>query len=295
MDGECFELRFPRIVGLSMPVRVRCITDPACVWSWASEPATRALMVEFGEGLQWSFVMGGLAREFSAEGLGQHWLEAAAESAMPTDPRVWNDGPMKSSYPACMAVKAATEQGPDAAYRYLRALREGITCFGRRLDGSEALVEEARQVGLDVERFRVDLGSHAIVEAFGADLEEARDVPDVAREAGQVSCSQPAGEERVSFPTLRFEGEDGEVRWLCGFRPLEAYRDAARGAGALPSGEPRPGVLEAVRRFGLMAAPEVAAVCDIAPLKAEAELAHLALEWRVRPVPVLAARLWQAA
>lgn len=278
-----------------MVVRVRCITDPACVWSWASEPAQRALFVEFGEQLHWTFVMGGLAREFPAEGLGHHWLEAAARSAMPTDPRVWHTGAMKSSYPACMAVKAAAEQGADAACRYLRSLREGITCFGRKLDTSEALVEEARRTALDVERFRIDLGSHAIVESFGADLEEAREVPDVARETGQVSCSQPVGEERVSFPTLRFEGEGGVVRWLCGFRSPEAYREAALGAGARPSREPRPAVLDALRRFGAMAAPEVAAVCDLAPLRAEAELAQLALDWRVRPVPVLAARLWEPA
>ena len=278
-----------------MAISVRCITDPACVWSWASEPALRALLVEFGENLGWTFVMGGLAREVPPEGLGSHWLDASAESAMPTDPRVWQDGPMKSSYPACMAVKAAAEQASDGGHAYLRALREGITCFGRKLDTTEALVDVARDAGLDVERFRIDLGSHAIVEAFGADLEEAREVPDAVRRADKVSWSQAVGEERVPFPTLRFEGEGGEVRHLCGFRPLEAYREAALGAGARPSGEPRPGVLDALRRFGRMAAPEVAAVCDIAPLKAEAELAELALEWRVRPVPVLAGRLWEPA
>jgi predicted DsbA family dithiol-disulfide isomerase len=282
-----------RIVGLSVAIRVRCITDPACVWSWASEPAVRALMVEFGEDLDWTFVMGGLAREFPPEGLGQHWMDAAAESGMPTDPRVWKEGPMKSSYPACTAVKAAAQQAPDGGYRYLRALREAIFCFGRKLDASEALAGEARDAGLDVKRFRVDLASDATVEAFGADLVEARDVPEVVRRADQVSCSGAVGEERVSFPTVRFEGEDGEVRWVCGFRPVEAYRDAALGAGGRPADAPRPGVLDAVRRFGRMAAPEVAAVCDIAPLRAEAELAALALEWRLRPVPVLAGRLWE--
>jgi len=276
-------------------IRVRCITDPACVWSWASEPAVRALMVEFGEDLDWTFVMGGLAREFPPEGLGGHWMDAAAESGMPTDPRVWGQGPMKSSYPACMAVRAAAAQASDGGYRYLRTLREGIFCFRRKLDGGEALAEVARGVGLDVERFTIDLASNATVEAFGADLEEARDVPDVARRADQVSCSTAVGEERVTFPTLRFEGDAGEVRWVCGFRGVEAYREAVLGAGARASSEPRPGVLDAVRRFGPMAAPEVAAVCDLAPLKVEAELAALALEWRVRPVPVLAGRLWEPA
>jgi predicted DsbA family dithiol-disulfide isomerase len=284
-----------RIVGLSVAIRVRCITDPACVWSWASEPAVRSLMVEFGANLEWTFVMGGLAREFGPEGLGRQWLDASAESGMPTDPRVWHQGPMKSSYPACMAVKAAAEQASDGGYSYLRALREGIFCFGRKLDGSEALVAVARDAGLDVERFRVDLGSHAIVEAFGADLDEARDVPDAVRSAGKVSCSKAVGEERVPFPTVRFEGDTGEPHWICGFRGAERYREAAVAAGAVSPGDPRPGVLDALRRFGRMAAPEVAAVCDIAPLKAEAELAALALEWRVRPVPVLAGRLWEPA
>lgn len=252
-------------------------------------------MVEFGEDLHWTFVMGGLARDFPPEGLGKHWMDAAAESAMPTDPRIWEDGPMKSSYPACMAVKAAADQSTDGGYRYLRALREGIFCFGRKLDASEVLIGEARDAGLDVERFRIDLASNATVEAFAADLDEARDVPDIVRRSEKVSCSTAVGEERVTFPTVRFDGEDGELRWVCGFRGVEAYREAVLGVGGRPSGEPRPDVLDAVRRFGPMAAPEVAAVCDVAPLKAEAELAALALDWRVRPRPVLAGRLWEAA
>jgi len=282
-----------------MGVRVRCITDPACVWSWAFEPVVRSLMVEFGDDLEWTFVMGGLAREYGAddrEQMVRHWLEATDESGMPTDPLAWHEAPLSSTYPACMAVKAAQEQGRDAAYRYLRALREGILCRRRKLDTTEALVEEARGAGLDAERFRVDLGSHAIVEAFGSDLEESRDVPDVAREVGKVRCSRPAGEERVPFPTLRFEGAaDAEPRWTCGMRPYDFVRDQALAAGAQPIGAPRPTVLEAVQRFGSVAPVEVAAVCDLPLPRAEAELAQLALEWRIRPVPVLAGKLWQLA
>lgn len=294
MDAECFGSCLP-IVGLSMVVRARCITDPACVWSWASEPALRALQTEFGANLSWTFVMGGLARELPPRGLAEPWMAAAAKSGMPTDPRVWHEGPMKSTYPACMAVIAAAEQATDGGYRYLRALREAITCFGRKLDNSEALIGEARDAGLDVERFRIDLSSNAVVEALGAHLEEARDVPAEADTAGDVTCSRPADRERVVFPTWRFEDESGRVRWLFGHQSPEELREAAVAAGARPSGEPRPSVAEALRRFGRMAVPEVAAVCALAPLKAEADLIALALEWRARPVPVLAGRLWEAA
>ncbi len=289
-----------------MAVRVSCVTDPACVWSWAFEPVVRALMVEFGDDLEWTFVMGGLAREYAADagwgpgggrgGMAQHWLEAADETGMPTDPLAWAEAPLRSTYPACRAVKAAQKQGPELAYRYLRALREGILCRRRKLDTTEALVEEARGVALDAERFRVDLGSHAIVEAFGADLEQARDVPEVVREADKVRCSVSVGEERVPFPTLRFEGEQAdEPRWTCGMRPYDFVRDQALAAGARPTDEPRPNVLEAVQRFGSIAPAEVAAVCDLPLPRAEAELAQLALDWRIRPVPVLAGKLWESA
>lgn len=261
-------------------------------------------MVEFGDDLEWTFVMGGLARGYGADagwgpgsgrpGMAQHWLEATDDSGMPTDPLAWAEAPLSSTYPACMAVKAAQEQGPDAGYRYLRALREGIVCRRRKLDTTEALVEEARGAGLDAERFRIDLGSHAIVEAFGADLEQARDVPDVVRDADKVRCSTAVGEERVPFPTLRFEGP-GETRWTCGMRPLDFVRDAALAAGAQPSGAPRPTVLEAVQRFGTIAPVEIAAVCDLPLPRAEAELAQLALDWRIKPIPVLGGRLWEIA
>lgn len=253
-------------------------------------------MVEFGDELEWTFVMGGLARDLPPEGLVRPWLEAAGGSGMPTDPRAWFEGPIGSTYPACMAVKAAQEQGPDAGRRYLRALREGIIAMRRKLDTSEALIEEARGAGLDAERFRLDLSSHAIVEAFGADLDEARDVPEAVASANAARCSQPMGVERVPLPTFGFAREArDEPIYVFGTTPHGALREAAISAGARPGDGPRPSVMEALERFGRMALPEVAAVCDIAAPRAEAELAQLTLEWRVRPLPVLSDRMWEPA
>jgi putative protein-disulfide isomerase len=294
-----------------VPIRVRFITDPACPCSWGVEPAVRKLMVEFGEELQWTWVMGGLARNYDqgyaddAVGIGgpagpfpglvNQGLTVAGESRMPLDPRLWSEGPIGSTYPACMAAKAAAEQGPGAAYAYLRAMREGLMCFRRKLDTTEALVEEARRARLDVERFRRDLASHAIVEAFGADLEEARTVPDAARAEGQVRDAGAGGRERVAFPTAVFLSEEGERHAVFGIGSYEAYRAAAEAMGARSSGEGPPGVLEALRRFGSMAAVEVEAVCDLPAPRAAAELWRLANEWRVRPTRVLTGYLWEAA
>jgi putative protein-disulfide isomerase len=291
-------------------VNVRYLTDPACSWSWAYEPAIRRLMVRFGDELRWTYVMGGLARDYGAPGghhaphadaqgwtlhawLLTHWLEVSAGADMPCDPLLWRDGPLRSTYPACLAVRAAADQAADAGYAYLRAVREGLLCFRRKLDTTEALVEEARRAGLDVERFRIDLGSHAIVEAFGADLEEVRAVPEEAHELGEVKGE--AGPERVPFPTLVFVGEDGVRRGVYGYRPGEELEAAALAAGARPTDAARPDVLAALRRFGSMATAEIAAVCDLPGPRAASELWRLASEWRVRRVPVLSGELWEAS
>jgi predicted DsbA family dithiol-disulfide isomerase len=255
-----------------VPVRLRYHTDPACPASWAAEPVLRRLMVEFGADLSITYVMGGLAREYEApyEARVMEWLDHADRSGMPFDPRLWTEGPIRSTYPACMAVKAAAEQGPEAAGRYLRALREGLMCLRRRLDAKEALVEEARGAGLDVARFRIDLDSNAIVEAFGADLEATR-----------------AHARELPFFVV---GDDGVV---CG--PGDDLRAVLAQAGARAAGEPNPGVPAALARFGRMATAEVEAVCDLPGPRANAELWRLAAEWRVRPVRVLTGMLWDPA
>jgi putative protein-disulfide isomerase len=259
-------------------VRALYFTDPACPRSWAAEPKVRRLIVEFGAGVSITYVMGGLARDFPGprDARIREWLDAAEASGMPVDPRLWLEGPLQTSYPACMAVKAAAEQGPVAEARCLRALREGILCFRRKLDNTEAIVEEARRAGLDVARFRVDLGSHAIVEAFGADLE-------LTRSAG--------GDGSVPLPSVRF-GDDG---WVAGDDPYERWRQVAIAAGASPAGDPLPDVQAALARFGRMATAEVAAVCGLAGPRAPAELWRLAAEWAVKPERVLGGELWEVA
>jgi protein-disulfide isomerase-like protein with CxxC motif len=279
-----------------MAVRVLYVTDPACSWSWSLEPFVRKLMVEFGEEVSWTYVMGGLARDYTSQDgvypwLVRHWLDVADESRMPFDPRLWSEGPIGSTYPACMAVKAAAEQAGDGGY--LRVLREGLMCFRRKLDTTEALVEEARRTRLDVERFRIDLGSHAIVEAFGSDLETARDVPEEAR--GEDAVVETSRGERLTFPTMAFIADGEETRWVTGYRPYEDYRAAAEAADARPSGEGPPAIEEALRRFGRMATREIEVVCDLPEPSAAAELWRLASEWKVRPVRVLTGHLWEPA
>jgi predicted DsbA family dithiol-disulfide isomerase len=264
-------------------------TDPMCPWSWAIEPTLRKLTVEFAGALDLRYVMCGMAREIGdTTHVVTEMLEASEQSGMPVDARLWLAAPPRSSHPACLAVKASCEQGdPERAGAYLRRLREGLLCRRRKLDTTDALAEEARAVpGLDVEKLRIALASHGVLEAFGADLERC----------GAVSPEHHSpGGDRVKLPSLEFVGAGGEVHGVYGPSDYGALRAAAVAAGASPGSAAPVSIEDALRRFGTMATAEIAAVCDLPGPRAPAELWRLALEWRVRAERVGTGYLWSLA
>jgi putative protein-disulfide isomerase len=297
------------IVRGRVSVQVRYYSDPACSWSWGAEPILRRLMWEFDGELDFVWVMGGLARRYGSQyrdeegaigsgpdcyaDLMSHWLNVSGETGMPCDPRLWTENHIISTYPACIAAVAASEQGWEAGYHYLRRLREGLMVGRRKLDNPSALLAEAAPAGLDAGRFESALGSHGPVETFSAQIEEAREIPAAARAAGRLSHTE--GRERLSFPSAVFIGADGERHGVWGWRPLEAYREAALAAGARPVNEGPLAPLEAIARFGRIATREAEVLGQAAGPPTCAELWRLAAEHRLRPVRALTGTMWEAA
>ena len=255
-------------------------------------------MVEFGDGLEITYVMGGLAREFEADlsSLVIEWLDDAAESGMPIDPRIWHHDGVRSTYPGLHRVQGGGGAGPGRGGALPARSARGLhvpRAQARRPRGARG---GGRRAGLDSQRFRIDLESNAILEAFGGDLEETRTIPDAAREAGLATAgSHGSNVERLAFPALRLvPDEDGAgERWVGGDHSYEEWRAAALAAGATPLDEPRPDVAAALQRFGSMATAELEAVCDLPGPRAGAEVWRLASEWRARRVPVLNSELWE--
>ena len=290
------------------------MTDPACARSWGTEPTLRRLRWDVGDALVVVPVMAGMERRYPPDAAATQvaaWLDVAASTGMPVDPRGWWEAPLASSHPACLAVKAGQEQGPEAGARLLRGLREGIACLRRKLDTTEALVEEARAAGLDAARFRVDLASSAAVEAFGADLEAVRawgaESPALVLGDGAVVSLLAPYEEvrgavegaarRAGAPerpeVLGQAGATGERPEVLG--PPGTGSDGPGVGARRPAPAARPSPLEALARFGRLATPELEAVCARPGPPLLAELWALAAEWRVRPVRVLTGELWEVA
>lgn len=247
------------------------------------------LRSEFADQVRITYVMGGLARDLDDPSHEvPEALDASAWSGMPVDPRSWlgqGGRPPRSTYPACLAVKAAAEQRLDGPL--LRLLREGFWLRGAAQDSPDALEEVARGVdGLDLARFAIDLHSNAIAEAFGADLERARSAPEAVR-------SPVAEPPRAAFPTFAVSADGGRPRWLSGKVTPAQLRDAVAAAGGEPG--PLPGVADAVRGLGPLTTAEVAAACGLPWPRAAAELWALAADFAVAVERVLGGELWRAA
>ena len=163
--------------GRPPPVKIVHYADPWCWWSWGLEPVLQRLKEVYGDRLEIEYRMGGTferrdewMKEYGVdEASTVDWVRESVDlHHMPLDPGYILRTP--STYPACLAFKAAERQDRTKAERYLRRMMEAFMLEGR--DGSPAdLARLAEEVGLDPERVVRDMASKEIEAAFAADRE----------------------------------------------------------------------------------------------------------------------------
>jgi predicted DsbA family dithiol-disulfide isomerase len=195
-------------------------TDPLCCWSWAFEPHWRRLRDEFGGALACAYRMAAMLAGWNSYNdplhavsrpvqMGPIWRHAQHLSGVPVDDRIWVLDPPASSYPACLAVKAAELQSAAAAELYLRRLREAVMTERRNIARREVLLELADEVAvaapdrMDAGRLRHDLEAAPARDALREDIKEAR-----YRGIGR-------------FPTLTMRHGRGAGIMIVGYRPYE--------------------------------------------------------------------------
>ncbi len=243
------------------PIEITYYTDPLCSWSWAVEPQWRRLRYEFGDRLVCRYSMGGLLPDWQQFSdplnhisrpiqMGPVWIQVRHLTGMPIDEKIWVHNPPTSSYPACIAVKAAEQQGPVAGEHYLRRLREAVMLEGRNIAQREVLLKLATElnpeIGFECDRFERDLDNPESVDAFRQDLKEMR-YRGIAR-----------------FPSLILRQNSGRSLLMMGYRPYSVLREAL--AQIAPDLEPLRSATDAiayVTHWETVTVPEVATALNL--------------------------------
>ncbi|MHB8862334.1 MAG: DsbA family protein [Pirellulaceae bacterium] len=250
----------------SASIEVIYYTDPLCCWCWAFESPWRRFRYVWGRRLRWRYRMAGLIPNWQSYGdpvhaisrcgqMAPQWLQAAAMTGMPLEPRIWHEDPPASSHPACLAVKAAGRQGPAVAEAYLRRVREAVMLQARNISRASVLEEIAWETAehlepptcLDVGQFRDDLGHKDVREAFRDDLKDA-----AYRGIGR-------------FPSLLLRRVGHSDGVLCmGYRPYQVLDAATRHlVPEITPAREKPGPEEYLKYWGGATAVEIADAAEI--------------------------------
>lgn len=246
-----------------MPSSLRVVwyTDPHNVWCWGCEPAIRRLEHVYPNDVEIEIRQGGLFEDFGpvreqwARMSGGRWKDSvraffeavAAHHRMPMDAGRMTESvdDFTSTWPACLASKAADLQGREAGRRYLRHIREAWCVEGQGIHRRSVQEALAARIGLDVNAFRHDLDSGAAETAF-------QDDRDACQEAGVTG-----------FPTFEIRHGDDVAR-IEGWQPWESFEELIHrmDPGLVPRrfDATEATILDLFRRQGRYATREIAAV-----------------------------------
>jgi ubiquinone/menaquinone biosynthesis C-methylase UbiE/protein-disulfide isomerase-like protein with CxxC motif len=136
----------------------------------------------YGDGIELVYKMGGMFNDMgewmtengvdSMEALKSWVKDSDKQMGNPFNVHFVTNLKPTSTWPACVAVKAAESQGRELGEEFYRGLMEAVQIFGK--DGSDQMVQAqvALQVGLDADKFQSDLGRRRSKQRFLSDKNE---------------------------------------------------------------------------------------------------------------------------
>lgn len=193
-------------------------TDPLCCWSWAMHKDWEAFLQQARPDIV-TYKMAGLIpswKHFSDHRnaiskpiqMGPEWMHACNVSGIQIDDRLWVTDPPQSSYPACLAVKAAEFQGGSAARHYFHLIQQAAMQQRRNIARQAVLYQVAVELcnelaEFDPDRFAKDMKQTETREALRRDIADWKYL-NVGR-----------------LPAMIFQAEAGKGTILIGYQTLD--------------------------------------------------------------------------
>jgi predicted DsbA family dithiol-disulfide isomerase len=265
-------------------LRIDDFTDPGCPWAFSAEPGRMRLRWLYGDAIEWHPRMVVLSRspdEYAAKGFTPELMargkaDIGRRFGMPIDPRPLPRLP--ATVNACRAVVAARLHFPDREAALLRRLRMHAM-GGDMFDEPSVIARAAADAGIDpMGLLRASRDDPAVERELEADAAAARN-PSPPSLALDHKLAAAGDGRRYTCPSYEITRLDTGARFdVPGFQPVAVYEAAIAnlapelGRRALP--ESAAEVLAWAAEP--LATAEVAAICEIEPAEARAELARVA-------------------
>jgi 2-polyprenyl-6-methoxyphenol hydroxylase-like FAD-dependent oxidoreductase/predicted DsbA family dithiol-disulfide isomerase len=193
------------------PLKILYFTDPICSTCWIFQPILRKLKLNYDSHVDIEYRMGGLLNNWedyknekitSPLDAAMLWNDMREKHDVPMIGDVWIEDPLKSSYPASIAFKAAQLQDSDKAISFLRRMKEMLFIEKKNINNWINIEPAALFSGLDSALLKQQINASALTH-FEEDLEMAK------RFDVKV------------FPTLLFEVDSKIVYTLKGLQSYE--------------------------------------------------------------------------
>lgn len=213
-----------------MALDILRITDPGCPFAYSAEPAQTVLRSRYGNQINWSLAMIGLAadgsvyedRGYGPVAMAQTYARFSRQFGMP----VTGDTRRRSlaTWPACKVVVAARLLAPEHEAAVQRALQVAWFTTVADLEQDDELIGAISCVaGIDPAQVVAAASTSDEVDAaFEADRAKARSAAGSPTEA-QGKHATDGDKVRYTAPSLLMHDRNGRPLEAGGFQPVEAY------------------------------------------------------------------------
>jgi len=157
--------------------------DPMCSWCWGFSPTWNKVKEALEDKVKVTYLLGGLALDNDEDMTlqTQNYVQSnwrRIEEKIPGTKFNYDFWikckPRRSTYPACRAVISARIQNPDCETSMIRAIQKCYYLDAQNPSNEDVLVSLAIELGLDAEKFHLDLRSEKVNKMLLAEISLAK-------------------------------------------------------------------------------------------------------------------------
>jgi len=164
-------------------VQLYYLHDPMCSWCWGFAPTWNKVKEVLEDKVKVTYLLGGLALDNDEDMTlqTQNYVQSnwrRIEEKIPGTKFNYDFWikckPRRSTYPACRAVISARIQNPDCETSMISAIQKCYYLNAQNPSEEDVLVSLAIELGLDAEKFQIDLRSEKVNKMLLAEISLAK-------------------------------------------------------------------------------------------------------------------------